>query len=99
MPTMRSTVGSNDQTGNSGAWGLGFTTATEQHCYSHHQEDATATRNNNHGTFAKSIDCLNHTGTESYDADFVSMLSTGVRLNFTRADGTARKIPALFIGA
>lgn len=97
VPNMISAIA--EQTGaNAGAQGVSVFTANGEYCTSWNEEAASNPTDTQLVSTAKAIDLYDHAGVAAFDASFVTFLSNGATLNFTDADATVRKWPALFIG-
>lgn len=91
------TVDTRIQTGDAGAWGHSVFTATDEFSVSYADEDAEGTMDTQSLSDDKAINLDEDDGTDGFEATFVEFTGDGVKLDFTVADGTARKWPALFV--
>ncbi len=98
LPTMLTATDTNQTSGEAGGWGFSANTASEQGCHHWRDKDAVTTAVCKSEVSTASIHTADHAGTAAFDATYVSMLSNGIRMNFTTANGTVRKWPFLFIG-
>jgi hypothetical protein len=96
MPTTENAVDTEYTDGTGAGWAVSAVTANTEHASFWRKRDAASG-----ATSIASDNAINledHTSTSYHDGTFVSMLSNGVRVNLTTANGTARKWPFMFIG-
>lgn len=89
MMTAEDTVKANNEPG---LFGVSAFTETEEHSVSMTVEDNVSTTNSsNVADNTKAVNVDDATQTAAFDAAFTEMLSTGWKINFSTANGTARK--------
>lgn len=97
-PNMLSAVNTDETAGQAGGFGLAAMTADAQYCTAWADEDNQTTTDTQSVAGAAAINLDDHTGADQFDATLTGFATGAATLNFTAANGTARKWPALLIG-
>lgn len=97
VPTMLDALTTHQADGRGSVIGLGTFNAGTEFCSAVATEDGASVSDTECASDDAAIYLNDHTGTSAFRATFVSFAATGPQLNFTDADGTARKWPMLAI--
>lgn len=84
--------------GDGGVFGISVFDGTSEYCHAIASEDGQGTTDTESGHDDIAVYLNKHDGTAGFDATYVSMDSDGWTLNFSAADGTARKWIGVAIG-
>lgn len=98
LPSMITAVNTAKSNAEAGGYGIAAFDADDEWCIGWSDEDTADPTNCSGHETNQAIDLDTDANVDAFDATFVEFTASGVTLNFSAADGTTRKWPALFIG-
>lgn len=97
LPNMCSSLDADLTDGSPSGWGFSAFDATASTAFGWAIQDNVTPVNSASVSAAAAVDFPQHDQSTAYTGSFVGFISGGVTINFSAANGTARKWPALFI--
>jgi len=97
LPTLCVTESTIETDADAGTWGVSVIDADEAYCNTISSEDGAADSNTQSLSDDQAVNLPTHTGAAGMAATFVAFTSTGVTLNWSDVETTARLYPALAI--